>query len=74
MARALKDLRWDDMTDYLPAVVTAIAMPFSFSIASGIGLGFITYALVKTIAGRIGEVSGAVWLIAAACAVKFALV
>jgi len=74
MARPLKDLRWDDMTDYLPAVVTAIAMPFSFSIASGIGLGFITYALVKTIAGRIGEVSGAVWLIAAACAVKFALV
>jgi AGZA family xanthine/uracil permease-like MFS transporter len=73
MARALKDLNWDDLTDYLPAVVTAIAMPFSFSIATGIGLGFITHALVKTIAGRAGEVSGAVWLIAAASAVKLAL-
>ena len=73
MARALKDLNWDDMTDYLPAVVTAAAMPFTFSIATGIGLGFITHALVKTIAGRIGEVSGAVWLIAAASVVKFAM-
>jgi adenine/guanine/hypoxanthine permease len=73
MARALKDLNWDDMTDYLPAVVTAVAMPFSFSIATGIGLGFVTHALVKTIAGKVGEVSGAVWLIAAASVVKFAV-
>ena len=41
MARALRDVNWDDMTDYLPAVVTAIAMPLTFSIAAGIGVGFI---------------------------------
>lgn len=74
MASALKELRWDDMTDYLPAIVTAFAMPFTFSIATGIGLGFITHALVKTIAGKPGEVSGAVWLIGAASVVKFAVV
>ncbi len=73
MAAALRHLNWDDMTDYLPAVVTAFAMPFTFSIASGIGLGFITHALVKTLAGRPGEVSGAVWLIAAASVAKFTL-
>jgi len=73
MAAALRHLNWDDMTDYLPAVVTAFAMPFTFSIASGIGLGFITHALVKTVAGRPGEVSGAVWLIAAASVAKFTL-
>jgi AGZA family xanthine/uracil permease-like MFS transporter len=73
MTRALRDLNWDDMTDYLPAVVTAIAMPFTFSIAAGIGVGFIVHALVKTLAGRPGEVGGAVWLIAAASAGKFVI-
>ena len=73
MAAALRHLNWDDTTDYLPAIVTAIAMPFTFSIATGIGLGFITYALVKTVAGRPGDVSGAVWLIAAASVAKFTL-
>ena len=73
MAQALRDLAWDDTTEYLPAIIVAIAMPFTFSIATGIGLGFIAYALVKTLAGRPGSVSGAVWVIAAASAVKFGL-
>jgi AGZA family xanthine/uracil permease-like MFS transporter len=73
LARALRDLNWDDLTDYLPAVLTALAMPFTFSIAAGIGLGFIVHAVVKTLAGRWREVSGAVWLIAAASGLKFAI-
>ncbi|MBC9178827.1 NCS2 family permease [Roseomonas ludipueritiae] len=73
MMQGLRDLAWDDMTEYLPAIVTAVAMPFSFSIATGIGLGFITYALVKVVAGRAGQVHGAVWLIAALSAIKFYL-
>ncbi len=74
MAKALAELNWEDATEYMPAIVTALAMPFTFSIATGIGLGFITYAGVKTLAGRPGEVHGAVWLIAALSAVKFALI
>ncbi|WP_137124904.1 NCS2 family permease [Roseomonas sp. HF4] len=73
MARALQELNWEDATDYMPAIVTALAMPFTFSIATGIGLGFIAYAGVKTLAGRTAEVHGAVWLIAALSAVKFAM-
>jgi AGZA family xanthine/uracil permease-like MFS transporter len=73
MAKSLEHLNWGDTTDYLPAIVTALAMPFSFSIATGIGLGFITYAAVKALAGRAGEVHGAVWLLAALSAAKFAL-
>ncbi|MGK7869141.1 NCS2 family permease [Falsiroseomonas sp. E2-1-a20] len=73
MAKALQDLDWADTTEYLPAILTALAMPFTFSIATGIGLGFISYALVKTVAGRAGEVHGAVWLLAALSAVKFAV-
>ena len=71
MAGALRDLAWDDVTEYLPAVVVAVATPFTFSIATGIGLGFITYAAVKAVAGRGREVAGAVWLIGGASLLRF---
>ncbi len=73
MAQALRGIDWEEATDYVPAVITALAMPFTFSIASGIGIGFITHAVLKLVAGRAGEVSGAVWLIAVLCVGKFAL-
>ncbi len=73
MAGALRDVDWDDVTEYAPAVVLALSMPFTFSIATGIGLGFIVYALLKLLAGRAAEVPGAVWVIAALSAAKFGL-
>lgn len=73
MARGLAELDWDDATVAAPAVVTALAMPFTFSIAHGIGIGFITYAGVKVAAGRAGECPPAVLVIAVLFAVKFAL-
>jgi AGZA family xanthine/uracil permease-like MFS transporter len=73
MAGALRALDWDDATEYLPAIVIVLAMPLTFSIATGIGLGFIVHALVKTMAGRAGQVSAAVWVVAAASVAKFAL-
>jgi AGZA family xanthine/uracil permease-like MFS transporter len=73
MTQGLRDLAWDDTTEYLPAIVTAITMPLTFSIATGIGLGFITYVLVKVIAGRAAQVHGAVWLLAVLCVIRFYL-
>lgn len=73
MAHSLRDLAWDEPTEYLPAILGAIAMPFTFSIATGIGIAFIAYALIKLVAGRAGDVHGAVWLIAALSAAKFGL-
>ena len=52
MARGLAEIDWEDITEYAPAVVTAITMPLTYSIATGIGLGFITYALAKVIGGQ----------------------
>lgn len=74
MARSLKELPWDDLTEFAPALITALAMPLTFSIAHAIGLGFITYAAIKLLTGRHGEVSIAVWIITAAFLVKIALV
>jgi adenine/guanine/hypoxanthine permease len=72
MAGALREVAWDDATEYVPAVVTVLAMPFTFSIATGIGFGFIVYAAVKLGASRGREVPGAVWLIAALSVARFA--
>ena len=73
MTQGLAGIDWDDITEYAPAVVTAIAMPLTYSIATGIGLGFITYALCKIISGRVAEAKPAVVLLAALFAVKFAV-
>ena len=55
-------------------MITAIAMPLTYSIATGIGFGFITYAVVKVLGGRVSEASPAVLVLAAAFVVKFAVV
>jgi adenine/guanine/hypoxanthine permease len=73
MARGLAEIDWEDITEYAPAVVTAITMPLTYSIATGIGLGFITYALAKLIAGKIKDAAPAVIGLAVLFAVKFAV-
>jgi AGZA family xanthine/uracil permease-like MFS transporter len=52
MVRSLAEIAWDDATEYAPALVTAIAMPLTFSIANGIALGFVAFAGIKLLAGR----------------------
>ena len=74
MARGLSEIDWDDMTEAAPAVVTALAMPFTFSIATGIGFGFITYAVVKVLTGQASAVSAGVYVIAVAFVAKFVLI
>lgn len=73
MMRALADIGWDDATDYVPAIIIALAMPFTFSITTGIGLGFVVYVVMKLAAGRLAEIPGAAWLIAVLAVLKFAL-
>jgi len=73
MVSAMRDLPWDDAAEALPAAATALAVVFTFSIASGIGLGFITYVVVNLIAGRGRRISGAVWVIALASLALLAL-
>ena len=74
MASLMSNLDWDDITEAAPAVIAAITMPLTYSIATGIGLGFITYALIKLIAGRYKDVSVAVAVLALVFAIKLILV
>lgn len=73
MARGLTEIDWDDPTEYAPAVVTALAMPLTFSIAHGIAFGFITYAGAKILTGRAKEMNIAVPVLAVLFIIKFVL-
>jgi len=65
MLRELADIDWNDTTECVPAVITALVMPFTYSIANGLALGFISYAALKLLTGRVKDVSAVIWVIAA---------
>ena len=73
MSRGLAEVDWDDVTDSAPAVITAIGMPLTFSISTGIGLGFISYAAINVLSGRFRDASPAVIFLAGIFIVKFAI-
>ena len=71
MAQSLVDVDWPDITESTPAIITALVMPLSFSVANGIGVGFISYVVIKLLAGRMSDVPAAVLLVALVFAAKF---
>jgi adenine/guanine/hypoxanthine permease len=71
MARGLSEIDWEDVTEYAPALVTALAMPLTYSIAHGIAFGFITYGAIKIVSGRIRDASPTVLILAVLFVVKF---
>jgi AGZA family xanthine/uracil permease-like MFS transporter len=72
MMRELVDIEWEDITEAAPSALTAIMMPFTYSIANGLAFGFISYALIKAATGRAREVHAATWLVAALFLIRFA--
>jgi AGZA family xanthine/uracil permease-like MFS transporter len=73
MMAGARDIDYDDATEYIPAAVTIIAMPLTFSIADGIAFGLIAYAGIKLLAGRWAELPVAVGVLAALFILRFAL-
>lgn len=63
-ARNLVDVEWEDCTEYAPAILAAVLMPLTYSIANGIAIGFITYAVVKIATGQFKDANPAVLLVA----------
>jgi len=64
MIGAVTSIKWTDMTEAIPAFLTMLAMPLTFSIANGLALGFIFYPLLKVLTGRRREVSPLVYVLA----------
>ena len=71
MMRDLVELEWDDTTEVLPAIVTALTMPFTYSIANGLAFGFITYGVIKLVTGQARQVHWMVWIIGAIFLFKY---
>jgi AGZA family xanthine/uracil permease-like MFS transporter len=61
--RNIIDIDWDDVSEYAPAVLAAVVMPFTFSIANGIAVGFLAYLVIKVLSGKLSELnSGTVFI------------
>ncbi|MEP7271776.1 MAG: NCS2 family permease [Acidobacteriota bacterium] len=72
MIHATQEIKWTDLTEGIPAFVTMIAMPLTFSIANGLALGFILYPLLKLLTGRWREASPLVYALAVLFVLRFA--
>ncbi|MEV0583905.1 NCS2 family permease [Nonomuraea sp. NPDC050310] len=73
MMTSVKNIDWDDFEIAVPSFLTIVLMPFTYSIANGIGAGFISFVLIKLARGKAREVHGLMWVVAALFALYFAL-
>ena len=73
MAQETRHIDFSDMADALPAFLTMITMPLTGSVATGFGLGFVSYVLIRLCTGRAREVNLVLWVIASCFVVNFVL-
>ncbi len=73
MMTQVKNIDWDDMEIAIPAFLTIVLMPFTYSISVGIGAGFITYVVLKIARGKAATVHPLLWVVAALFVVYFAI-
>jgi AGZA family xanthine/uracil permease-like MFS transporter len=73
MFSVAREWQWGDIDEMFPVLVTAIVMPLTFTITTGIAAGFVTYVFLKVVRGRGGEVHPLLWLVAIAFLLYFAV-
>ena len=73
MIGGVRDVEWSDFSVALPVFLTIVVMPFTYSIANGIGAGFISWVLLRTATGRVREIHPLMWVVAVAFVLYFAV-
>ncbi|GAA4378884.1 NCS2 family permease [Nocardioides caricicola] len=73
MMQQVKGIDWDDLEIAIPAFLTIVLMPFTYSITAGIGAGFISYAFIKLVRGKAGDIHPLMWGVSVAFVVYFAI-
>ncbi|MCT2582711.1 NCS2 family permease [Actinophytocola gossypii] len=73
MMAQIREIDFDDFTVALPAFLTIVVMPFTYSIANGIGAGFVSYVVLRAVTGRARGTHPLLWVIAALFVVYFAI-
>jgi AGZA family xanthine/uracil permease-like MFS transporter len=71
MTESIARVTWAEFTEAIPAFVTLLATPLTFSIATGLSLGVISYTLVKVAAGKFREVSVVIWILTALFVLRY---
>lgn len=73
MITSVVKINFDDMSEALPAFLTIVMMPFAFSIAQGIVFGMLSFVLLKTLSGKLKQVSVTMWVIFVLFVIKLVL-
>ncbi len=73
MMTQVRGIDWDDLEIAIPAFLTIVLMPFTYSITVGIGAGFFTYVLIKAVRGKSAQVHPLLWVVSALFVLYFAL-
>lgn len=73
MMTSVKSINWEDYTESVPAFLTILIMPLTFSITEGIAFGFVSFALLKLLSGRGKEVNAFVYIFAALFVLRYAV-
>ena len=73
MAKTIKEIEWEKFWLAIPAFLTLIGIPLTFSIANGMALGFIAYPICAVAAGKGEKVSATMWIIAGAFVLRYVL-
>jgi AGZA family xanthine/uracil permease-like MFS transporter len=73
MMQQVKGIDWDDLEIAIPAFLTIVLMPFTYSISVGIGAGFLAYVVIKVVLGKAGLVHPLMWIVAALFVVYFSI-
>jgi AGZA family xanthine/uracil permease-like MFS transporter len=63
MSQSLAQIKWEDFSEALPAFITMLVTPLSFSIATGLSLGLISYTVMKVAAGKLAEINVLIWIL-----------
>jgi AGZA family xanthine/uracil permease-like MFS transporter len=63
MSESIALVQWRDFSEAVPAFITILATPLTFSIATGLSLGLISYTVVKVAAGKIREINTLIWIL-----------
>jgi AGZA family xanthine/uracil permease-like MFS transporter len=71
MISVVSEIQWDDPEIALPAFLTMMTIPLSFSIANGLAFGFTAYALMKIVRGKWRQVNWFVYVLAALFIARF---
>lgn len=73
MMAQVRDIDFTDFKIALPAFLTIVVMPFTYSIANGIGAGFVSYVVIQAVTGKARKVHSLMWVIAVAFVAYFAV-